>query len=107
MAESIPEELRRLTEVAQKLGELNEWAKLDRSQQKPGVPPSFQISNRAVEELRFQYEEWLRLRAKLQEVLATATTSTSKGQIKQWKQHMQEVKAYVRELNIDERFIRA
>jgi len=106
MTSDLPEGLRQLARAARKLAELYEWAKLDREQHRPHMPPSFQVSNHSSEEIRTQYTAFLGTLMDVKESLAVNAETLSHHQVRQWQLQIRQLESEVRGLNVSERFIR-
>ena len=99
--------LRSLSASLDKMKELVAWQELEEAERKPGLPPSFQVTNHVVEDLRVQYGSFVKTALDAHEILNSKDFQATEVERTRWRQQVLSLESEVRVLGIGERLIRA
>ena len=88
--------LKALADTVAKLESLQEWAKLEQQERKPGVPPSFQPSNHLDEDLRMLQAAFFSTVIGIQEALNSPSLAASDTQKHQWHRRLEQLQQRAR-----------
>ena len=106
MTTDVPAGLSALAETVEELESLQEWAKLEQQERKPGVPPSFQLSNHLDEDLRTHQAAFVATVFDIQEALNSPTLVASYKQKQQWRRRLEQLQQRARLTHGTESLIR-
>jgi len=104
MTISISVALQELGQVVAKVKELSEWARLEREEARPDIPPSFRMLTDTDEDLRFQLGLFVAKDLELRRLLNCISTPIA-GRT-HWRQTLNHLEEQAREMGLSERFIR-
>jgi hypothetical protein len=102
--------LRGLSQSVRQIRALLAWQELERSESKPGQPPSFRIDNHVEEDLRNEYGFFVKMALDLAEFLertGPGTGAEDEGQRLRWKERLSRLEEEVRKLEVGAKLIRA
>lgn len=102
--------LRGLSESVRRVKALLAWQELERSESRPGQPPSFSIDSHVEEDLRNQYSFFVKMALDLDEFLnqeEPGTRDEEQRQRQRWKERLSRLEEEVRKLGVGAKLIRA
>ena len=106
MEPDIDAALRDLTNVANRLGELLEWRKVEQQGHRPHTPPAFQLRDHTRDDIIDLYSWFLNLSLGVRQAIDLATPNLGHHQRTAWEQRLAKLEHHVGQLGIFERFIR-
>jgi len=106
METDIPATLQELKEMAEKLKALREWAKLAEEEARPGIPPSFQLSNNLEDDVRPVYAAFAGKALGVQISLNDPNFAVTPADKQEWHNVLERLQRQVRLLHLTESFIR-
>lgn len=106
MQADIPGALLDLQRVAERLEELLEWHRLAQQEQRPHVPPAFQLRDHVTDELIGLYSAFLTLSGTTHRALDDPSLSDGHEQAGRWQHELRILERRVAQCRIGERFIR-
>jgi len=106
MRHLVTEALDALAGTIGKLRELREWHALEQEELRPGVPPSFRLSNHTREDALSVYFAFEAGALAVQETLNDPDLAASPMERHQWQNRLDGLRAQVRGVADSERFIR-
>jgi hypothetical protein len=102
--------LRGLSQSVRQIRALLAWQELERSESKPGQPPSFRIDSHLEEDLRNEYSFFVKMALDLAEFLnqeEPGTGAEEQRQRQRWKERLSRLEEEVRKLGVGAKLIRA
>jgi len=105
MVSNIPAALRELGAILRQLKTLNEWAKLERQEAKPHVPPSFRVSNHVDRDIRVQYAAFVSTGMDIRQELGNPAIVISSQQRNRWERRLRELELELQQLYLPAKLI--
>ena len=100
METDIPAALQELKELAEKLKALREWAKLAEEEARPGIPPSFQLSNHLEDDVRPVYAAFAGKVLSVQSTLNDPNFAATPADKRKWQNMLDNLQGQIRLLHL-------